>query len=45
MQFEPLKGIKILDLTAVVVGPVATWRLGQYGAEIIHNWKDQSAAS
>ncbi len=35
MNFEPLKGIKILDLTSVVVGPVATWRLGQYGAEII----------
>jgi crotonobetainyl-CoA:carnitine CoA-transferase CaiB-like acyl-CoA transferase len=35
MSFAPLKGIKILDLTAVVVGPVATWRLGQYGAEII----------
>ncbi len=35
MAFEPLKGIKILDLTAVVVGPVATWRLGQYGADII----------
>jgi crotonobetainyl-CoA:carnitine CoA-transferase CaiB-like acyl-CoA transferase len=35
MKFEPLKGIKILDLTAVVVGPVATWRLGQYGATII----------
>jgi crotonobetainyl-CoA:carnitine CoA-transferase CaiB-like acyl-CoA transferase len=35
MNFAPLKGIKILDLTAVVVGPVATWRLGQYGAEII----------
>jgi crotonobetainyl-CoA:carnitine CoA-transferase CaiB-like acyl-CoA transferase len=35
MQLEPLKGIKILDLTAVVVGPVATWRLGQYGADII----------
>ena len=35
MTFEPLKGINILDLTAVVVGPVATWRLGQYGAEII----------
>jgi crotonobetainyl-CoA:carnitine CoA-transferase CaiB-like acyl-CoA transferase len=35
MNFEPLKGIKILDLTAVVVGPVATWRLGQYGAEVI----------
>jgi crotonobetainyl-CoA:carnitine CoA-transferase CaiB-like acyl-CoA transferase len=35
MTFEPLKGFKILDLTSVVVGPVATWRLGQYGAEII----------
>jgi crotonobetainyl-CoA:carnitine CoA-transferase CaiB-like acyl-CoA transferase len=35
MIFEPLKGIKILDLTAVFVGPIATWRLGQYGAEII----------
>jgi crotonobetainyl-CoA:carnitine CoA-transferase CaiB-like acyl-CoA transferase len=35
MNFEPLKNIKILDLTSVVVGPVATWRLGQYGAEII----------
>jgi crotonobetainyl-CoA:carnitine CoA-transferase CaiB-like acyl-CoA transferase len=35
MEFAPLKGIKILDLTSVVVGPVATWRLGQYGADII----------
>lgn len=35
MSFAPLSGIRILDLTAVVVGPVATWRLGQYGAEII----------
>jgi len=34
-MFEPLKNIKILDLTSVVVGPVATWRLGQYGAYII----------
>jgi crotonobetainyl-CoA:carnitine CoA-transferase CaiB-like acyl-CoA transferase len=35
MQFEPLKGVKVLDLTSVVVGPVSTWRLGQYGADII----------
>lgn len=35
MSFEPLKGLRILDLTSVVVGPVCTWRLGQYGAEII----------
>jgi crotonobetainyl-CoA:carnitine CoA-transferase CaiB-like acyl-CoA transferase len=35
MSFTPLKGIRILDLTSVVVGPVATWRLSQYGAEII----------
>ncbi len=34
-MFEALKGIKILDLTSVVVGPVATWRLSQYGAEVI----------
>jgi crotonobetainyl-CoA:carnitine CoA-transferase CaiB-like acyl-CoA transferase len=35
MNFAPLKGIRILDLTSVVVGPAATWRLSQYGAEII----------
>jgi crotonobetainyl-CoA:carnitine CoA-transferase CaiB-like acyl-CoA transferase len=35
MSFTPLKGIRILDLTSVVVGPAATWRLSQYGAEII----------
>jgi crotonobetainyl-CoA:carnitine CoA-transferase CaiB-like acyl-CoA transferase len=35
MTYEPLKGTRILDLTAVVVGPAATWRLGQYGAEVI----------
>jgi crotonobetainyl-CoA:carnitine CoA-transferase CaiB-like acyl-CoA transferase len=35
MSYEPLHGTRVLDLTAVVVGPAATWRLGQYGAEII----------
>lgn len=35
MSFEPLKNLRVLDLTSVVVGPVCTWRLGQYGAEIV----------
>jgi crotonobetainyl-CoA:carnitine CoA-transferase CaiB-like acyl-CoA transferase len=35
MTFKPLAGLKILDLTSVVVGPVSTARLAQYGAEIV----------
>jgi crotonobetainyl-CoA:carnitine CoA-transferase CaiB-like acyl-CoA transferase len=31
----PLAGVRILDLTSVVVGPACTYRLAQYGAEIV----------
>lgn len=34
-MFEPLKGVKIIDLSQVLAGPFATYQLGLMGAEVI----------
>ena len=31
----PLQGVKIIDMTSVLMGPYATQMLGDYGADVV----------
>lgn len=32
---RPLDGVRVIDITRVIAGPVATWFLGAYGAQVL----------